>query len=128
MRSGYDSYDGIWGNPYYDDQFAEITDRDFVQKTFHAGDALVSLRSLDRNEVPESRAARWYQDGTVEVPYTGQEFDATKFTLGKSRWSHEHCCVCEFSIREGNTFWANPDGTILCDECHDHYVIQGNAH
>ncbi len=122
MRSGYDNYQGIWGNPFYDNQFAEIDDRVFVRKTYQAADALVSIGPVDPLEIPKSCPARFYEDGTVEIPYTGQPFDAGKFKVVKDNWSHEHCCVCQFSIQPGHSFWVNAAGSMLCDECHDHYI------
>ncbi len=123
MRSGFKSYEGIWGNPYYDEQFAEIVDHDFTQKVFTGGDALISVRPLDPSEVPAHVKARFYRDGTVEVPYSGQAFDAEKFRLEKGQWGHEHCYVCQFRIEDAHTFWMNGRGRILCDACHDHYVL-----
>lgn len=123
MRSGYDNYDEIWGNEYYDDEFKEISDLVFVQKTFTRRDVLIFSDAVAPDEIPDYTQARHYRDGKVEILYEGQEFDATKFRLAKAQWDHEHCLACRFSIGDGNTFWQNASGDILCDACHDHYVL-----
>lgn len=103
MRSGFDKYDGIWGNPFYDDVFRGIADLDFTQSVFVERDALVS-------------------PGGNQTLYEGQPFDPTKVTLQKGVWDHEHCLVCRCQIVVKNTFWQNRKGEILCDACHDHYL------
>lgn len=123
MKSGYDSYDGIWGNEYYDDEFECIADRSFTQKTFVSGDALVSIRPISPDEVPKHGQARFYENGTAAVPYEGQPYDPTTFKLVKASWDHEHCVVCQFAIGDQNTFWENPRRRILCDACYEHYVL-----
>jgi len=60
----------------------------------------------------------------VEIPYEGQSFDAALFRLAKAQWDHEHCETCRCSIGEGETYWQNADGRILCDACYDHYVLR----
>ena len=122
MRSGYENYDGIWGNEYYEEEFAEIADRVFTQRTLVSGDALVSKSPLSPEELPEDSPARVHEDGTVLIPYVGQPFDSSEFALVKGEWDHEHCGVCRYSIGDGETFWVNASGDILCDACHDHYL------
>ena len=124
MKSGYDKYDGIWGNEYYDDQFGEISDRAFTQKTFVPSAALVSIGAVSPEELPEHNKARFYEDGTAQVPYEGQPYDPAKFRLVSVKWEHEHCAVCCFDIMEHHTFWQNSRGQILCDACHGHYVLR----
>jgi len=123
MRSGHDDYTGIWGNAYYDDEFKAIRYLRFVQRTFKSADTLVSIGPIGSpDEVsPPSRHCR---DGTVEIPFEGQEFDKAKWRVVPGGWDHEHCKVCRFSISNGHTYWANEDGVLLCDACHEHYVLR----
>jgi hypothetical protein len=123
MKSGYDNYGGIWGNEYYDEQFDEIEDRTFVQRIFSPEDALVSIAEIPSDQFPKGQKFRCYEDGTIEIPYTGQPYDPSMYKVVKASWGHEHCYVCQFSITEGHSFWINSDGNILCDACHDHYVL-----
>jgi len=124
MKSGYDNYEGIWGNSYYDEEFDNISDLDFSHKTFTSSDSLVSIGPVNPDDLPKHEEARCYRHGTSEVPYVGQPYDPEKFKLVKGEWDHEHCLVCRFSIHNQNTFWQNSRGRILCDACYEHYILK----
>lgn len=126
MRSGYDNYEGIWGNSYYDDEFGEIEDRDFVQKVFRSRPSLISNTALAPDDLAKHPEARVYEDGTVEIPYTGQDYDKAKFRLVVESWDHVHCRPCRYSVDEGQTYWENGTGDELCDACYEHYVLGAN--
>ena len=109
MRSGYENgYDGIWGNEYYDSEFDEIDDLAFAQKTFASVPALFT---------------RLAEGGRTWQPYHGQEYDKKVSWVEEKGWDHEHCRICQFSIGDGHTYWENTKGQVLCDACHEHYVI-----
>ncbi len=108
-RSGYDSYTGIWGNPYYEQEFAEITNRVFGYMVFRKGLALVE---------------RMARDGWVHsTPYDGKPYDET-WKLVPDEWDHEHCWVCQYSIGDGDGdgCWVNRENQFLCDACYGHYI------
>lgn len=108
MKSGYDNYDGIWGNPYYDKEAVPLLGLKFTSHTFTKSPALVAIN-----------AANGFRQ---EIEYKGQPFDARDWRLVPNRWDHQHCCVCQFSIAEGMTYWSTEDERrILCDACYEHY-------
>jgi hypothetical protein len=87
---------------YYREEFAEIEDRQFVQRTFSSTPALV------RN------------DGKMWQDYTGEPFDSSEFHVVDGMWDHEHCSVCLFTIKDGHTYWENTNRIkLLCDACHE---------
>jgi len=109
IKSGYANYDGIWGNAYYDDEAKPLLGLQFTQRTFQKTPALVAIHV--KNGFRE------------EVPYVGQPFDSHKWKLVASKWDHEHCAVCQFSIEEGMTYWSTEDNRrLLCDACYGHYL------
>ena len=75
----------------------------------------------------QSRDALVSKDGSRATIYTGQPFDAAKFTIQKNFWDHDHCEVCNWTF---STF-EGPDHTAgylngynwLCSECHDRFVV-----
>ena len=108
MKSGYDNYTRIWGNPYYDDEAVTLKDMSFGQRLFTKWPALVSIQVKDGFR--------------SQIKYNGQIFDPKRWRLDPKGWNHEHCHVCQFSIIEGMTYWsASDDRYILCDACHEHY-------
>ena len=112
MRSGDEFPIDDWSTR--DEQFATISDRAFVRKTFHE---YPSLRSKSpRNGYIES------------IPYRGQAFDANEWLIVPGGWNHEHCSLCWTTIKEGMTYSVNGNEvTILCDYCRDHYTDQLQA-
>jgi hypothetical protein len=107
MRSGYDNYSGIWGNPYYEDEVPADLDRyEFVHRMFEPGPALV-----------REDAGR-----TSYEKYAGESYDPAECQLDPTGWDHDHCDICNFCIDPGYTYWETPDGFCLCDACYDHYV------
>lgn len=109
MKSGYDKYDGIWGNPYYDKEVASLKSMIFTRRVFSKAPALVAVHASNG----------WRE----ECEYKGQTFDPKEWQLAANRWDHQHCCICQFSISEGMTYWATADDRrVLCDACHGHYM------
>jgi hypothetical protein len=38
-------------------------------------------------------------------------------------WDHEHCELCFFTIKDGDTYWTSKsDYQILCEECHNDFI------
>jgi hypothetical protein len=108
-KSGYDRYDGIWGNPYYDEELNGIGTADFIQKRFSPGPALVR-----RND--KGLAFEW-------IEFTGQDYDESQYVKVDGFWDHQHCNVCQYSIAtEDETYWENSKHFILCDACYGHYI------
>jgi len=108
MKSGYDDYSGIWGNPYYDDEEVPLRGMVFARRIFSKVPALVAIHS--KNDCLEQQEFR------------GQTFDPKEWQLVENRWDHQHCRICQFSIADGMTYWATEDDRrILCDACHEHY-------
>jgi hypothetical protein len=93
---------------YYDQQMAEVSDRQFIRHTFHEYPSL-------RSKHPQ---AGWF----VSKPYKGDPFNDSEWTLLPGGWDHEHCSLCFEKVTEGMNYWANANEvTILCERCHNHY-------
>ncbi len=108
MKSGHDHYNGIWGNPYYDNEAISLANLVFEHRVFVKGPALVARKAKDG----------W----TTQKEYKGEPFDDSEWRLVEKGWDHQHCRVCQFSIEEGMTYWITQDEKfILCDACHEHY-------
>ena len=109
MKSGHDNYAGIWGNPYYDNEAVPLRRMIFTSGTFIKSPALVAINAVTGIH--------------QEIEYKGQPFDPRVWRLAPNGWDHQHCCVCQFSIAEGMTYWSTEDGRrILCDACYEHYI------
>jgi hypothetical protein len=107
VKSGFDFPIDDWST--FDAQVADISDRQFAQKTFYSYPSL-------RAKKPDNEG--WY----VSKPYHGEEFDDTCWTLIPGGWDHEHCSLCYCDITDGMTYWSNDrEVVILCDYCHEHY-------
>jgi hypothetical protein len=95
---------------YYKSEFDEIFDREFTLITFTKVPALVSRKRTDNQR-------HWKE-------YRGEDYDEQEFDLVKDAWDHEHCSVCSFTIKPGNSYWYNKNRIkLLCDECHD-FLLQ----
>ena len=109
MKSGHGNYDGIWGNPYYDNEAVPLQILTFTNRVFSKVPALVAINGANGH--------------TKEIEYKGQPFDPNMWRLVANRWDHQHCCVCQFSISEGMSYWSTEDDRrILCDACYEHYM------
>lgn len=109
MNSGYDDYTGTWGDPYYDDEAVPLRGLVFARRVFSKTPALVAVHVKNG----------WRE----QAEYKGQAYDPKDYTLVANRWDHQHCCVCQFTIAEGMSYWATEDERkILCDACHGHYL------
>ena len=100
MKSG--DYSISRDDEYHRDEFAEIVDRRFSQRTFASHAALVAKEAVD--------GCKMWTD------YQGQPFDPSSTSLVEGMWDHEHCSVCLFKIKDGHTYWENRDRIkLLCD-------------
>jgi hypothetical protein len=60
--------------------------------------------------------------------FTNKVFASNPAEAWPEGWiQHEHCCVCLWRITDGDSYWENPLGRLLCDECHD-FVMADPAH
>jgi hypothetical protein len=108
MKSG--DYSISRDDEYYRNEFAEITDRQFSQRTFSSHAALVAKEPVNGHQV-------WSD-------YHGEPYDTSKYDLVEGMWDHEHCSVCLFSIKDGYTYWENRDRIkLLCDACHEAILL-----
>lgn len=82
----------------------------FVRKTFSRLPMLVSKDRTDSGYVPC-------------FPYTGQNYDPSRWRLVPSGWDHEHCFLCSKDIRDSDTYWSNTGRSKihLCEECYARY-------
>jgi hypothetical protein len=104
MKSG--DYSISRDDKYHSDEFAEIADREFVQRTFTTHAALLAKERLN--------------GCTVYSDYHGEPYDNSKFDLVEGGWDHEHCSICFFTIKDGHTYWQNTNRIeLLCDPCHE---------
>jgi hypothetical protein len=114
MRSGWPSEGRNWDQDFYRAGHDQLTDRQFVQKTFVAGPALVAKKATDGYRVEEQ--------------YRGEAFDPEEFELVEGRWDHHHCIVCYFELTPGFTYWENAEDLMVCDVCYAHVTgTQRNA-
>jgi hypothetical protein len=91
---------------YHREEFAKISDPNFVCETFTNHAALVGKQLVSGH--------RYTKD------YHGEPYDRDAFDLVEGLWDHYHCSVCFFSIRTGHTYWVNGKRiVILCDACYE---------
>jgi hypothetical protein len=94
---------------YHRERFAEITDPNFVCRTFATRAALVGRTLVSGHRVTKD--------------YHGGPFDHAAFDLVEGRWDHEHCSICWFTIRDGHSYWENGKRiTLLCDACYEAFM------
>jgi hypothetical protein len=73
--------------------------------------------------------SRWYpvEGGhRVLMPYEGQEYDASRFTLESGTWDHEHCKVCAERIFPMTLCYVTEPSEaylLLCSSCFESHVI-----
>jgi hypothetical protein len=93
-----------------EDQMEVLRRCRFVQRRFTP---YPSLRSVEPEAWDEEQGYH------SEAPYTGQEYDPSKFELVEGGWDHEHCSVCWAKIEAGDSYWANDgsDQVALCPAC-----------
>src|SRR6476659_9478219 len=109
-----------------DDSFKKLT---YNASRIHALDALCAF-AADGVEDPEVQAAadrvgcsRWYPENgghRVLILYEGGPYNATRFTIEKGGWDHEHCKRCGETIEPMALCWvsAGSQYVILCESCH----------
>ncbi|MFD2257460.1 hypothetical protein ACFSSA_12320, partial [Luteolibacter algae] len=71
-------------------------------------------------------AALVQKSGTVSQ-YRGQKFDPDKIGLVKDGWTHDHCEICWWTLRESNDAadgvgYRNETNGWICTECFNHFV------
>jgi len=94
---------------YYRKAFSEISDHNFIQRTFSSHPALVAKEPVNGH--------RMWKD------YHGEPYDTSRFDLVEGKWDHEHCSVCWFTIEEGHTYWENEKRIkLLCDACYEAFA------
>lgn len=123
MYSGFDDYQGIRGNEFYEDNLRDISNAPFVHKTFSRRPSLRSKHPLSIEQEAISRRWREFKDGTSECPWNEQQYNADLFEKIEDGWDHEHCCICRFTIDSGYTYWENQCEDIVCDACYNHYGL-----
>lgn len=112
-----------------DYELAELAEFDWVPSHVQATDALVCFvpdgpRDPDVVTLWTTHRSRWYPEagGTrVVVSLEGKpEYDATKWTLEKEAWDHEHCEYCGVSMAPKTPCWVTEHDIpiILCAACH----------
>ncbi len=93
---------------YYKQTWEEIIDKDFAKTVFIPYPALVCKKPVNGHR--------------NFLPYYGGQFDQEKYDLIDDMWDHEHCSVCNYKIKEGDTYWFNKGRIrLLCDECYIYY-------
>lgn len=70
-----------------------------------------------------NRPSRWFPVSgghRVLILHDGGPFDASRFTLVKAGWDHEHCKRCHATIEPMTRCWVteNSPFIILCADCH----------
>jgi hypothetical protein len=108
----------------------EMCRRKFRPGRLRTADALVAFVP-DVGEVPAAvdRALhvpadqRWFPaDGghLVKWRHRGELFDGASFQLEPGGWDHEHCSVCNGTIKAREDCWVSKRGQfiLLCKRCH----------
>src|ERR1700735_1173414 len=107
MKSG--DYSICRDDKYYRKEFADVSDRAFVQRTFASRAALVAKKPINAHKMC--------------ADYYGQAYDESEFDLVQRMWDHEHCGICWITITDGFTYWENADRIkILCDACYEAFT------
>ncbi len=106
MKSG--DFTKPYGIDDYSEEFADIMDPVFVQRTFVTRSALVARALVNGCRVTKD--------------YHGEHYDPELYDLVPGTWDHEHCSVCLFTICDDHTYWENGERIkLLCDACHEVY-------
>lgn len=84
---------------------------DFVLQTFRKSPAMVAREPVNGHRM-------W-------TKYDPAVFDERVYELVPDMWDHEHCVICWDKILDGDGFWENGDGRILCEECHGEFLKRG---
>jgi hypothetical protein len=107
MKSG--DYNISRDGEYYRKEFADISDRAFVQRTFFSRPALVTKHPVTGHRM-------W-------TDYQGEPYDKSEFELIEGMWDHDHCSICWFTIKDGFTYWENTNRIkLLCDACYEAFT------
>ncbi len=61
--------------------------------------------------------------------YIGQQFNSEYTELVEDGWSHDHCMICWWSLRESDEPEHGEDFTTdgrswICSECHEQFVAK----
>lgn len=113
----------------FDEDAHRLRQCKFAPSRIPALDALSAfVAGDDEDAVVEEMAnrigySRWYPaDGGHEVLflYEGGPFDASRFTIKKGGWDHEHCKACRANIASMTLCWVTESGphVILCEACY----------
>lgn len=59
--------------------------------------------------------------------YYGQKYDPKYFDLVEDGWTHDHCLICWWALRESDdpeesTGYSNESGGWICTECFERFV------
>lgn len=101
-----------WQDDYYQSGcMSGITSMDFVNHVFVPTPSLKSRKPIDGG---------WFS----EAQFCGQAYDPAAYDVVPGGWDHDHCGVCFWRIEEGDSYWKNSQGIILCDRCRD-CVVEG---
>lgn len=93
---------------------------------------IAACRGSDwRMERWKPSAALVHKNGGRVSLYTGQQYDPEKIELVEHGWSHDHCEICWFALRdsdkdEENTGWTDGEHAWLCLECHEKFIAAKN--
>lgn len=120
-----------------EEELAQYRDREYHPSRFPALDAISTFVPAGQENDPVIKTAlerkgysRWFptEGGhRLLILHEGEPFDASRLTLEKGAWDHEHCTACRTRIPPMTLCWVSVSGpyTILCEECHRQ--ISGDA-
>jgi hypothetical protein len=116
---------------------SQLSDYDWMQSRIPVLPALCAFTPDDGAAGPEpiieetlrriSSRARWYVvEGGLRLvmPYHGEPFDSSRFTIEPGGWDFDSCDVCQTYIAAMTLCWVTKNGPyfILCVGCHERYV------
>jgi hypothetical protein len=122
-----------------DYEIDELRGFEWMQSRVPALDALVHFtpdgeRDAAVEELALNNRSRWYpmQGGTRVVVSMDREpkYDASKWTVEKDAWDHEHCEHCGDHIPAMTLCWVTKSDpyVLICDACHATLaVVAGDA-
>lgn len=113
-----------------EDGLAPYRDLSFMQSRIPAIDALSTFVPEGEESDPSVQRAirakgssRWFpaEGGhKVLIPYEGEGFDHSRFTIEEKAWNHEHCKACGATLEPMTLCWVTESGpyVVLCPLCH----------
>ena len=80
-----------------------------------------------RRETWKPTAALVHKKGGTVSQYRGQKFDPDKIDLVEDGWSHDHCEICWWTLRESDdpddgVGYRNETNGWICSECFEQFV------